>query len=103
MDWSVAVPNGRCNDWKVTRRASVVDLSGEYWATERYRLYAMRKDRCLSIDVQHTQWPLQSCVNRMSVDRAMLPAEMSVDMASPHVLFSTGVEALTFAPVYYGR
>lgn len=75
--------------------------SFEYWSTERYRLYAVRKHRRLSIDVQHPHWPLQNCEFDMTVHRALVPQAMNIDMTSPRALYSAGVKVLTSAPVYH--
>lgn len=64
----------------------------EYWLTERYRLYLVKKDgNILYEDISHEQWTLQEASISLKKNSLFDQLPFPMPSSEPHVLYSKGM------------
>jgi uncharacterized protein len=66
----------------------------EYWLTERYCLYTVRRDTVYRAEIHHEQWPLQDAEAEISVNTMAKVAGIGLPQVQPLAHFSKRLQVL---------
>jgi len=72
----------------------------DYWLTERYCLWAMKRDRLIRVDIQHKKWGLQEVKATIEMNSLASFLPCSIFEAEPYAHFSREKQAFLWPPVY---
>ncbi len=74
--------------------------SFEYWATERYSLFAVRSpDRLLRLDIEHAPWPLQPAEVQVVTNSMAAASGIALPDTPPRVHFARRIDVVAHWPV----